>query len=86
MLPTRLEATPDDMREAVAVLDALRTSGELSDGEVSTLLDLRDPTQNAAESGEMTPEARGAYLQFFLFVTLELTPDHPGPIPPPFPQ
>ncbi len=75
-----------DMEEVVRFFALVEQSEHLTDDERSTLAGFRDPIREAIDLGEVTPAARGAYVQSMLFTIQELTVAHPGPVPPPFPE
>lgn len=76
----------DDVVEALASVDALVATGELTNAELLELIAFRDIFQDAVDAGEVDASTRGAYLQMLVFMIQELAPAHPGPVPPPFPE
>ena len=93
----RAEARPEDigpqplsildLEEAVALIDGALASSELTEEERATGEQYRATFEAAIQAGDPgRPDAAFAYAGVLLYVIEELTPDHPGPIPPPFPQ
>lgn len=75
-----------DLEQAVDAIELALASTELTDEERAVGEDYRVRLDAAIRAGDpSTPDAMGAYTGVLLYVVFELTPAHPGPIPPPFP-
>lgn len=80
------ELSREDMVSALAGMEALEATGELTIEEQSALRTIRNPIEDAANGGEVGVEARTAYLDLMLLLVTQIAPDHPGAVPPPFPE
>lgn len=77
----------DDLSEAIATVEGALRSPELTDEERLIGEDFRDTLQRGIDSGDPGGgEYVAEYAQLLLYVITELTPAHPGPVPPPFPE
>lgn len=80
------DLSTDDAAEAAALLRGVLGSAALSDEERATAQDLIDTFDEAVASGEAGSSLSGTYLSAAVFLLLELTEAHPGPVPPPWPD
>lgn len=77
----------DDLSEALALLRGALRSEELTADERTLAEDFIDTFTAAIDADNPgSSEAAFAYAGVLLYVIEQLTPAHPGPIPPPFPQ
>jgi hypothetical protein len=75
----------EDLREAISMLEGAEASAELTEEERAVAADYRETFERALKAGTAdTPEIITAYASMLLYVIQQLTPAHPGPIPPPF--
>jgi hypothetical protein len=78
----------EDIRDALELLDGVVGSGDLTAAEISTLGSMQAIFEEVDETGEIANmgAVEGAYLRSAIMLLLELTQDHPGEVPPPWPE
>ncbi|MEZ4238854.1 MAG: M20/M25/M40 family metallo-hydrolase [Myxococcota bacterium] len=75
-----------DLEEAVRILDGALASSVLTEAERALGEGYRATLAEGVRDGDpVGPDAGVAYASLLLYVIQELTPAHPGPIPPPYP-
>jgi hypothetical protein len=88
--PTDLGEQPlslQDLREATSMLQGAAASAELTEEERAVAEQYQEVFDRALAAGQAdSPEVITAYAGMLLYVIQQLTPAHPGPIPPPFPE
>jgi hypothetical protein len=77
----------DDLAQAVDLLEQALLSSELNSEELAILQDYLDLFSAGVGSGDVSaPQYPATYAEMLQYMIAELTPNHPGPIPPPFPE